>query len=287
MKQKPDKDILLGAHMSIADGIDCAMDLAVSIGCTALQIFTASNRSWSSKTISKEQIEGVTKKQKELSIPIISHCSYLINLASPNETVQKNSRSALIQELKRCHSLGIKYAVLHPGSRLELSEEKALQQTAQLLNEVIDQAQIKDVMILLETMAGQGSSIGGTFEQLAHLRSLIHHQQSIGICADTCHLFAQGYDLRTPTTYQAVWEKFDTQIGLEHLKVIHLNDSKKGLNSRVDRHEHIGKGELGIEAFRMLMNDPKLRPVIKILETPKTSLNDDLMNLTTLKGLLK
>ena len=286
MESNMQKKLFLGAHMSITGGIDRSLEAAASIGCTALQIFTSSNRSWTTKSLTDEDIERVTIKQKEYNLPIVSHCSYLINLASPSKSVQKNAYKSLVQELKRCHQLGIQYTVLHPGSRLDSPEDKALQQVATLLDEAFLETN-NDVMILLETMAGQGTSIGGTFEQLGYLRNLIQQKKSVGICADTCHLFAQGYDLRTSENYEKVWENFDKEIGIKHLKVIHLNDSKKDLGSHVDRHEHIGKGKIGIEGFRMLMNDPRFESTIKILETPKSSLNDDLINLTTLKRLIK
>lgn len=286
MKSEKYAQLHLGAHMSIAGSIDQAIDRALSIGCTALQIFTASNRSWSLKDLSSQEIELFKAKQKQHAIPVVSHCSYLINLASPNKLVQKSSRQTLLHELKRCHALGIKYAVLHPGSKLTSPEKEALQQVAKYLDEIITEAQA-DVTILLETMAGQGNTLGNTFEQLAYLRDAIHHKKFIGICADTCHLFASGYKFSTPHEYKELWQNFDAILGLERLKVIHINDSKKECGARADRHDHIGQGKIGLEAFSMLMNDPNFATTIKIIETPKTSLEEDFVNLKKLKDLIK
>ncbi len=278
MKQKK---VLLGAHMSIAGDLSKALLEGASIGCTTIQIFTKSNRQWGAKQFTKEEIALFKKTQKETGIdPVICHASYLINLASASTDTYHKSVAALKEEVDRCAQLDIPYLVLHPGSAVSNSQEKAEEQIIQGLNQVLKKE--TTVTILLETMAGQGTSIGSTFEQLAHIRHGVTHKHAVGFCADTCHLFAAGYDLSTPTHYHALWELFDKQLGLSHLKAIHLNNSKKELGSKVDRHEDIKTGKIPMKAFELLMNDERFFDVPKILETPKESLTDDERNIKAL-----
>lgn len=278
---------LLGAHISIAGGPEQAIYRGESIGCTAIQIFTKSNRQWSSKPFSQEEIDAFKKAWKNSSIKsVVVHAAYLINLASPQSDTVTKSVQALVDELYRCEQLGIPYLVLHPGSHGDLSEKRALDQINQNLDTIFDHTP-GATMILLETMAGQGTNICYRLEQIAHLYHTSHHKERLGICLDTCHLFAAGYDIRTPNTYETFLRTFQSSIGdLELIRVIHINDSKKALGSRIDRHEDIGKGMLGLEPFRLLCTDQRFAHVPKILETPKKGLEDDARNLAIIRSLL-
>jgi len=256
---------LLGAHMSVSGGFHKALYEGVKIGCTAVQIFTASPRQWRPTTVSEKDAQTFEKAKQETHIQrVVSHAAYLINLASPDEEVRKKSYEAYHAELVRCAQLGIPYAVLHMGSHPDFEAGMALliENLRQLLHEMPD-----GVAIAMETMAGQGTALCYRFEHLAHILEALPDERLV-ICADSCHLFAAGYDLRTPETYEAVWQEFDRLIGLERLKVWHLNDSRKPLGSRVDRHEHIAEGELGESAFRLIMNDPRFASLPMIIETP-------------------
>ena len=281
------KPLLLGAHISVAGGFDQAIKRGESIGCTVIQIFTKSNRQWFAKEIDQSSIDIFKETHKKSFIEtIVAHAAYLINIGSSNPEVQKKSTDALISELKRCSLLSIPYLILHPGSKGESGEKLALAQITSRLNDALA-ATPKDTTILLETMAGQGSNLCYTFEQLATIYQGIKDKSRIGICFDTCHAFAAGYDFRTPEKYEALWRQFDEILGLELIKVIHINDSKKEIGSRVDRHEHIGKGQLGLKPFEMLFNDPRFHSIPKILETPKENLADDLKNMQQITQLIK
>ena len=276
----------LGAHVSAAGGLYKAIDIGEELGCTTIQIFTANNRQWAFNDLTENEIAPFIEQQKESQITIvISHASYLINLGSPTKMVAARSKKALKAELMRCEQLSIPYLVLHPGSRLESDEETCIKAIATSLQAILEEVP-GQCMILLEIMAGQGSSIGSTLEQLAAIQALIHLKKRIGICFDTCHAFAAGYDFTTPESYKDFWNTFDRIIGLEHLKAIHLNDSQKAKGSHVDRHADIGKGAIGIEAFRLIMNDKRFANIPKIIETPLTSLDDHVRNLQVLRKLI-
>ena len=277
--------LLLGAHMSIEGGLYKAIERGAEIGCTAIQIFTASNRQWRTKIILPEEIQRFKAVQEKLGIEVISHCSYLINIGSPTSSIEEKSVNALRQELQRCNALGIQYAVLHPGSRLDSSEDDCIERIAKNVDIALDESN-GSTMILLETMAGQGTTIGNTFEQLEKIRSLTKNKELIGICLDTCHIFASGYRFTTDAEYKETMKQIDSIIGIKTIKVIHINDSKKDCGEHVDRHEHIGEGKIGIEAFKNIMNDAEFTHVPKILETPKLTLHDDLENLNRLKKLI-
>lgn len=278
--------LLLGSHMSIAGGVEQALYRGAALGCTAIQIFTSSNRQWNTKEFSSESIMAFKQAQTETNITtVIAHASYLINLGSISAEIVQKSAQALHYELIRCNQLGIRYLVLHPGSGA-MPDIECLKQIATELSQILKK-DATQVTILLENTAGQGSSVGYSFEHLAYLRKSIVPSERIGICFDTCHAYAAGYDFSTPQNYQAMWDTFDSLIGLEHLRALHLNDSKKGLNSHVDRHEDIGKGCLGLEPFRLIMNDERFFDRAKILETPKESPEEDRMNLAVLKGLIQ
>jgi len=278
--------LLIGAHMSIAGGLYQAIERGQSIGCTTIQIFTKSNRQWRAKELTPHDIMSFKKSVNNSNIaPIVAHATYLINIGSPSAEVQQKSIEALIIELQRCQDLAIPYLVLHPGSSLDASPEECLEHIANNLNIVFERMP-GNTQILLETMAGQGSAVCYTFEHIAQIIQQSYYKERLGVCLDTCHVFAAGYDLRTSATYEALWKKFNATIGLNFLKVIHVNDSKKDIGSHVDRHANIGEGAIGIEAFRLLMNDSRFFTIPKIIETPKDSLEEDLRNLIMLRSLL-
>lgn len=282
---KKQHSLLFGAHMSIAGEISHAIDRGESIQCTSIQIFTKSNRQWQAKPIAENDAEAFKQKLKNSSITsVIAHASYLINIGSPNPDAEKKSLEALDIEFKRCAQLSIPYLVLHPGSYTTSDEQTCIKQISKNLDILL--AHNPQGAILLETMAGQGSQVGHTFEQLAHIIHLAEHKNRIGICFDTCHAFASGYDFREEQSYNHMWQEFDTIIGLEKLKAFHLNDSHKDLGSRVDRHADIGQGKIGLKAFELLFNDTRFFDVPKILETPRTELSDYRRNMDILEGLI-
>jgi len=276
------KRLLIGAHLSISQGFAQAALNTKTINATALQIFTKSNRSWSAKKIPHDDIIAWNNACKEVTMEkknICIHASYLINLASNKPTLINQSQAALIEELDRASLLEVPTVVLHPGSRGTQDISLAIKQIATQLQNVFDAT--KKTIIAIESMAGQGSSVGSSLEELAaiifHLPERLHNR--IGVCLDTCHLFTAGYDL---TQYDLFWQKFDTIIGRKFLKIIHINDSKMLFNSHKDRHEQIGQGKIPKEVFFQIMNDASLANIPKIIETPKSSLNDDYKNIKRL-----
>lgn len=286
MNIKKNHRLLLGAHMSIAQGFDQAIAQAVSLDCTTLQIFTKSNRQWYAKELNIQQAQVFAETQKKSAIAsVVAHASYLINIGSPDEQTRAKSIEALLIELERCSMLSIPYLVVHPGSHVKTDQILCLNSIAQSLNKVFEQYS-GDTMILLETMSGQGSTMCYALEQLSWILEHVVDKKRIGVCVDTCHIFAAGYDISTKQGYGAFWQQYDEILGLNTLRLIHVNDSKKPCGSRVDRHEHIGQGAIGILAFTLLMNDPKFFDVPKILETPLDEKGDFAMNLKTLKYLL-
>ena len=263
---------LLGAHFSISGGLHEALREAKRYGCSALQIFTKTSRSWKERIVSEEEIELFKQARQQTGIKYIaSHTSYLINLAAPDSGNHSLSLDALEQELIRSSALEIPFVVLHPGSHLGYGEKKGIDRIAAGINGIFEKNPGIKTRLLLETTSGQGTGTGHTFEQLNEIIKKIKRKDKTGVCLDTCHIFAAGYDIRTKESYLETTDAFDRLIGLEKLFLIHLNDSKKGLGSHVDRHEHIGKGEIGIDAFRMIMNDMRLAGIPKIIETPKTA----------------
>jgi|YNPBryantNP2012_1023418.scaffolds.fasta_scaffold02885_6 deoxyribonuclease-4 len=278
----------LGAHESIAGGLHKAFDHARTAGCDALQIFVKSSRSWAVSPLSDEEIALFRMKASETGIhPVVGHASYLLNPATPDDELWARSRDMLIIELERCEALGIPYLVLHPGSHREAGEEAGLARIARALGEVHAATPGLQARILLETTAGQGSDLGYRFEHIAWLLEHTPQGERLGVCLDTCHVFAAGYELRTPEGYAATMELFDRIVGLERLYVVHLNDSKGDLGSRKDRHEHIGRGRIGLAGFRNVLNDPNLEGLPGLLETPKgDDLREDIENLAVLRSLL-
>ncbi len=289
MTKRNKKHTLLGAHFSIAKGIHHSIEEAVAYGCNTLQMFTKNANTWKERDVSDAEVERFKRSIKASGITkTASHTSYLINLASPDRNKHAMSCEALKRELLRSASLSIPFVVLHPGAHMGMGEEKGTAKIAVSINCIFKQTPGLDVRLLLETTAGQGSSIGHTFEQLAAILQRVEQRNRVGVCLDTCHIFAGGYDIRSKTSYRKTIKRFDEVIGLDRLYVIHLNDSKKGLGSRVDRHEHIGEGEIGVDGFRALMNDPRFFNVPKIIETQKdkNGIDWDRVNLDRLRGLL-
>jgi deoxyribonuclease-4 len=262
--------MLVGSHVSIAGGLHKAFDMAQEIGCTAVQIFTKNANRWYAKPLAQPQIAQFAAAWKASDVvAIAAHDAYLINLASPKPDLQKRSQQALCVELERCEQLRIPYLVIHPGSHVGTGEAAGLQRVIDSLDLIHARTSGYACRILLETTAGQGSALGYQFEHLARIRERVHTPERLGVCLDTCHIFAAGYDLRTAAGYQTTMAAFDRIIGLQHLNVIHVNDSAKDLGSRVDRHEGIGRGRIGLAGFRQLVQDARLASVPKILETPK------------------
>lgn len=275
---------LLGIHCSIAGGLENAFTEAQKLNIDAMQIFTQNQRQWINKELAPETIQSFKAAWKSSSVQMIfSHCSYLINLGSEDDSLFAKSIDALEGEVRRCHALGLLGCVLHPGAAKGRSEEIALDRIAEGLQEVLRRTSDCRSHVLLENTAGQGTSLG---YRLSHLHFLLKKTRSkrIGICFDTCHAFAAGYDLRNPTGFADTWKEFEELIGIERLEAIHLNDSKGALGSRIDRHEHIGKGELGTACFRMMLE--KFPDVPKVLETDKED-DMDRKNLEHLRKLIR
>ena len=280
--------LLLGAHFSIAKGLHDAVYQAKAYGCNALQMFTKNATVWRERTVTQAEQERFEQAKTETGIhSIAAHTSYLINLASPDPKKHAMSHSALKQELIRSSALRIPYCVLHPGAHMGSGIDAGLLKISESLNRIFSETADTTSRLLLETTAGQGSGLGHTFEQLAEIIDRIEQKDRMGVCLDTCHIFAAGYDLRTPETYQQTMNHFDAVLGLDQLFAIHVNDSKKDLGSRVDRHTHIGKGALGENAFKHLLNDERLLHVPKLLETAKTEdgIDWDQRNLDLLRSL--
>ncbi|MEJ5305634.1 MAG: deoxyribonuclease IV [Ignavibacteria bacterium] len=281
--------ILLGAHTSIAGGVDKAVERAARIGCTTFQLFTKNSNQWYAKPLNEQVIQNYKRliKLKNLK-PVIAHDSYLINLCAKDKSILKKSREAFIDELNRCELLGIDYLNFHPGSHMGMGELDGIKLIAESINIAHDKTKGYKVKSMIETTAGQGTSIGFKFEQIRKIIDLVEDKKRLAVCVDTCHIFAAGYDIRTEKGYEKTFQEFDEVIGLKYLKAFHLNDSKKGLGERVDRHEHIGKGKIGLNGFRFIMNDERFFSIPKILETPKgEDMKEDIINMRKLLRLVK
>lgn len=280
-------NLLLGAHISIAGGAYKAFERGSEIGCTAIQIFTKSNRQWNAKPLQKKDIELFIETQKNQTAikSIVVHAGYLINIASSKKEIYEKSKEALKQELYRAQQLEIPYLILHPGTCQNMPELESLKQIAATCDEIF--ANIPgSTKIVFETMAGQGNSIAYTLEQISTIIKNIKNKDRVGVCVDTCHIFAAGYDIRTPTMYKEFWNEFEKIIGIQKLMVLHLNDSKKDCGQRTDRHEFIGKGKLGLEPFKLIMNDERFFNIPKILETPVEKETEYSKDIQTLKKLI-
>lgn len=277
----------LGSHVSAAGGVDKAIERAMRLDMTSFQVFTKNANQWNAKPLDPAVIERFRTELIEAGSPtVVAHDSYLINIASPDPAAREKSRLALMHELDRCDQLGIPFLVSHPGAHMGIGPDEAILNVGASINQIHIERPEGKARLLLETTAGQGTTLGRTFEEIAAMLALVADQSRVGVCLDTCHVFAAGYDIRTPETYAATMSAFDSLIGLERIGVVHLNDSKKGLGSHVDRHTHIGEGELGLEPFSLLLNDPRFAGRPGILETPKDDeIEDDRRNLETLRSL--
>jgi deoxyribonuclease-4 len=278
----------LGAHMSISGGVDTAFDRGEQIGCDTIQIFTKNSNQWRAAPLKTESVERYHRRQAETGIsPVVAHSSYLLNLGTPDDDLWQKSIAALIVELERCEMLDIPYLVLHPGSHMGTGEEAGIARVAQALDIIHDRLPDVQVKITLETTAGQGTNLGYRFEHLADMIEAVEAGDRLAVCYDTCHTLAAGYDFRTPEGYAQVFKEFDAVIGLDRLTVFHLNDSKQDLGSRVDRHAHIGEGDVGLEGFRHILNDPRFQELPMLLETPKSKdMHEDVENLARLRSLV-
>jgi len=278
--------MLLGAHVSIAGGIFNAPGRGEDIGCTAIQIFTKNQKQWKAKELITDDIYKYRQALQQSTIQsVIAHDSYLINLGSPDITALEKSRESFRIEMQRAETLRIPYLVFHPGSHLDSGEKQGLRTIADSLNILLDQHPSYKLILLLENTAGQGSNLGYSFEQLRDIFAMIDQTERAGICFDTAHAFAAGYDLRTKDEYEKTFDNFDQILGLGKLNAFHLNDTPKELGSKIDRHKNIGNGLLGIKPFKMLMNDPRFVNIPKVLETPGTEA-DFKRNLNLLKSLI-
>jgi deoxyribonuclease IV len=280
-------DLPLGAHQSIAGGTPRAVERGVSAGCRVVQIFVKNNNRWIGKSIGEAEAREFRRAARRADLAhVAAHTSYLINLASPSEALRRQSAAALADEALRCHALGIRDLVLHPGSHGGEGEAAGVARIAQALDEVFRLTEGTRVRVLLETAAGQGTAVGHRFEHLRDILGAVRQSRRVAVCFDTCHVHAAGYELSSPEGYSETLQDFERTVGLRNLSAIHVNDSKKPKGSRVDRHEHIGRGSIGRSGFRNLMTDPRLSAIPKFLETPKDETLDlDRQNLATLRRL--
>ena len=282
---------ILGAHMSIAGGYYKAVEAAKEAGCDTVQLFTKNNNQWRAKPLSDDDVAQFRQALEQTGIKSpVAHDAYLINLASPDDALWKRSLDAFVVELQRAEALGIWGVVTHPGSFVGSSEEAGIKRVVEALDEIHRQTRGLQVRTLLETTAGQGTNLGWRFEQLAAMIDRSANPDRIGVCVDTCHVFAAGYPLETRKDYLATMRELDQTIGIKKVEAFHLNDSKRELGSRVDRHEHVGRGHLGLEPFRHLLSDRRFRRIPMYLETRKGTENGedlDAVNLRVLRGLVK
>jgi deoxyribonuclease IV len=279
--------ILLGAHMSIRGGVSMAIERARAIRCTAMQMFVKNNMQWFARPLAREEIRAfLNHVQRGELLSVFGHANYLINLAATNPLFHTNSIRALAEELARADQLELPFLVLHPGAHLGAGEEAGLKKIIDSVDEVFRKISKVKTKIALEITAGQGSCIGHRFEHLAHIIVNVREPERLRVCLDTAHLFAAGYDIGSEPGVRKTFREFDRVIGRSRLVAIHVNDSKTGRGSRVDRHEHIGKGRIGLDAFRFIMRSPRFSKIPKVLETPKgKDLAEDVINLKTLRRL--
>jgi len=283
--------------MSVAGGLVRAVERALVHRCDAFQIFAKNANQWRGRPLPSEEIREFRSRVEASNLhPVVSHASYLINLATTSPPLRRQSMEAMGDELDRAEALGLLGVVLHPGCYTAGSEAQGLSLIARCLNELLRARRRGRTMVILEHTAGQGTSLGWTFEQIAAIIEQMNGHARVGVCLDTCHLLAAGYDLTTPEGYASTFDQFERRVGFDRLRAFHLNDSKRPLGSRVDRHEHIGKGCLGLEPFRRIVNDPRFRGLPMLLETPKVEGRSptkieidrlDARNLRTLRRLLQ
>jgi len=281
--------MLFGAHQSIAGGVHKSIERGKQATCDTIQIFNKSNNQWRAAKLMPDDVDKFFELIEETGVTVAtSHTSYLINIASPDEPLNRKSYRSLKEEMERCETLKIPNLLMHPGSHVGSGEEVGMNKIAENINRLFDELSNNHVTLLFETTAGQGTNLGYTFEQLAYMIDRVENKNKIGVCLDTCHIFAAGYDLVDPRGYKKTMKSFDEIVGLDHLKIIHVNDSMKEFGSRRDRHEHIGQGFIGLDGFRNIVNDKRLKNIPMILETPKgEDLTEDIENLKVLRSLVK
>lgn len=277
----------LGAHMSILNGLHMALEQGHSIDCETVQLFVRNPNRWQAKPRTEEELTLYRETRERTGIaPVVAHAIYLINLASPDDLVRTRSNAAFREELARCHEAAIPYLVLHPGSHKGTGLEQGIERIGTSIRQAYDERPELTVITLLENTAGQGDTIGRSFEELAHITEIVDDPDHIGYCFDTAHALASGYEIRTPEGYAETWARFDETLGLDHLRCFHLNDAKVDLNSARDRHEHLGEGTIGVEPFAWLINDPRFADLPMLLETPKSEdLHEDVEALALLREL--
>jgi deoxyribonuclease IV len=275
--------------MSIAGGVHTAIERGNQIGCTTIQMFVKNNNQWRGKPLAESNISTYKDLLAKSSIgPVVVHDTYLINLCAKNKIILRKSRAALKDELDRCELLGVPYLNFHPGAHVGQGEDDGIKIIAESLNSIHEQTKGYRVKSVIETTAGQGTAIGYRFEHIRKIIDAVADKERMAVCVDTCHVFAAGYDLTTEEGYLRTFEEFDALIGLNRLVAFHVNDSKREFGSRVDRHEHIGKGYIGLSGFRFLMNDERFQNIAKILETEKgPDMKEDIENMKVLKNLIK
>ncbi|QEH36668.1 putative endonuclease 4 [Aquisphaera giovannonii] len=286
----PQEPPRFGAHMSIAGGYERAIHAAHAVGFGAVQLFTKNNNQWKAPAITDGHLARFREALEATGIgALVSHASYLINLASPDDSLWGRSIDGMVVEVERCHALGIPDLVVHPGAHMEAGEEAGMDRVAAALDRILERTEACQVTIDLETTAGQGTCLGHRFEHLGGILERVRHPRPLGICADTCHIFAAGYSLDGGEGYDETIRQLEAAVGLHRLRVWHLNDSCRDCGSRVDRHAGIGAGRMGLEPFRRLVNDPRFRHLPMILETPKGTEEGeelDAQNLRTLRQLI-
>jgi deoxyribonuclease-4 len=281
--------VRLGAHMSISGGVYTAFDRGEQVGCDTMQIFTKNSNQWHAAPLTDEAVARYEERQAETGItPVVAHSAYLLNLASPADELWTKSLDSLVMEMQRCERLSIPYLVIHPGSHMGSGEETGIRRITNALDTAHAQLPDARVKVTLETTSGQGDHLGYRFEQIASMITGVEAGDRLAVCFDTCHALTAGYDFRTPEGYADVFRQFDEIIGLNRLTVFHLNDSVKDAGSRRDRHAHIGEGFVGLEGFRLLLNDPRFEHVPMLLETPKSEdMHEDIENLARLRALIE
>lgn len=281
-----------GAHLSVAGGLHLAFDEAEQIGCDCLQIFVKNQRQWVARPLTDEQVRLFKDAQRKSGVsPVVAHASYLLNLASPEKANRDKSRDALIDELQRCEALGIEDLIIHPGAHMGSGIEAGIAAIADSLDQVHAATAGFTCRVLLESTAGQGTTIGHEICQLGEIIKQVRQSERLGVCIDTCHVFAAGYDIRDRDDYERLLDEIKRHVDIDRVKCIHTNDSKGDCGSRLDRHEHITKGKIGKAGFVNILNDPRLAHVPRILETPKGTdgrgVNLDRVNINRMKKLIR
>jgi len=292
VREKDSQQPRFGSHMSVAGGLENAFHAGDRVGCECLQIFVKNQRQWNAPPLTEDQIERFKRAQRATKMtPVVAHATYLLNFASAEKTLRDKSIRCMIDELQRCEALGVASLIFHPGAHMQSTPKEGMKRVAKSLDSVHKSCSGFRTRVLLETTAGQGTALGWRFEQIAEMIDQAKAPERLGVCLDTCHLFAAGYDFRIADGYAAMIREMDATFGTDRVECIHTNDSKRELGSRVDRHEHIGKGKIGKSGFRHFVNDPHFRDVPFILETPKgkdgRGSDLDTVNLKRLRALVE